>query len=298
VITASRAAALVCLVAFGCEADAPSAPTVDVTSRGQRIAPESTSISHEVAPAEPVTVTRLVADGTYWRIKTAHGPVHVWVPKGYKPKRAETVVYVHGFYTHVDQAWDDHHLPEQFASSAINAIFIACEAPASGSEPVAWASIADLLTAVEAGIGQKVPRKRLVAVGHSGAWRTLIGWLDEPILDTVVLFDAAYGELDSYKTWILASDKHRLIDVGDNTRKWTEELHKDLAESVVLEGFPPADQVVPRALRRARIIYIRSNVGHFPLVTGGIALPLTLRMLRGKQLLHMPLADLLDATDE
>jgi hypothetical protein len=297
VITGTNAA-LVCLFAIGCEADAPSAPTVDVTSRGHRIAPETSGTSNEVAPAEPVTVSRLVADGTYWRIKTAHGPVHVWVPKGYKRKRAETVVYVHGFYTHVDQAWEDHHLPAQFAASAINAMFIACEAPARGSEPVAWTSIADLLTAVEAGIGQKVPRKRLVAVGHSGAWRTLIGWLDEPILDTVVLFDAAYGELDAYKSWILASEKHRLIDVGDDTRRWTEELHADLAESVVLDGFPPADQLVPKALRRARIVYIRSNVGHFPLVTGGVALPLTLRMLRAKQLLHMPLADLLDATDE
>jgi hypothetical protein len=297
-VTTATKAALLCLVAIGCEADAPSAPAVDVKSRGQRIAPETSSTSNEVAPAEPVTVSRLVADGTYWRIKTAHGPVHVWVPKGYKPKRAETVVYVHGFYTHVDQAWDAHHLPEQFAASAINAMFIACEAPSGGSEPVAWASIAELLNAVEAGIGQKVPRRRLVAVGHSGAWRTLLGWLDEPILDTVVLFDAAYGEIASYKKWILASDKHRLIDVGDDTRKWTEELHADLAESVVLDGFPPADQVVPKELRRARILYIRSNIGHFPLVTGGVALPLTLRMLRGKQLLNMPLADLLDATDE
>lgn len=222
----------------------------------------------------------------------------MWVPKDYKPKRAETVVYVHGFYTYVDQAWKDHQLPAQFAASAINAMFIACEAPANGSESVSWTSIDDLLSTVEAGIGRKVPHKRLVALGHSGAWRTLVGWLDEPILDTVVLFDAAYGELDSYKQWILASDKHRLIYVGDNTRKWTEELHKDLAESVVLDGFPPADRPVPRELRRARIIYIRSNVGHFPLVTGGVALPLTLRMLRAKKLLHMPLADLLDATDE
>jgi len=53
VITATRAAALVCLVATGCEADAPSAPTIDVKSRGQRVQPETSATSNEVAPAEP-----------------------------------------------------------------------------------------------------------------------------------------------------------------------------------------------------------------------------------------------------
>jgi hypothetical protein len=270
-------------------------PAIDLRTRNARAATSSSTTSHEVAPPEPVTVSSLVANGRYWRITTKHGPVHVWVPEGYRYKRAETVVYVHGFYTHVDEAWKNHALPEQFAASGINAMFVACEAPAGGDEPVEWTSITELLAAVEAGIGEKVPRRRLVAVGHSGAWRTLLNWLDEPILDTVVLFDAAYGEIDEYKNWIQASDKHRLIDVGDDTRKWTEELHKGLADTVVLDGFPPPDKEVPKELRRARILYIRSNVGHLPLVTGGIALPTTLRMLRGKQLLDTPLSDLLEA---
>lgn len=293
VIVASIAAAVG--ATLGCRSDDTSAPALDMRTRGGRPKPTVSGTSNEVAPPVPVTVSSLVADGRYWRLSTKHGPVHVWVPAGYRRKRAETVVYVHGFYTHVDRAWKDHNLPAQFASSGINAMFVACEAPAGGSEPVAWTSIAELLDAVQAGIGEKVPRRRLVAVGHSGAWRTLLHWLDEPILDTVVLFDAAYGEIDQYKAWIQASEKHRLIDVGDDTRKWTEQLHKGLADTVVLDGFPPPDKPVPRELKRARILYIRSNVGHFPLVTGGIALPTTLRMLRGKQLLDEPLADLLEA---
>lgn len=282
-------------VATGCESAPSEAPVVDVNMRGPRVTPTTSLTTNEVAPQEPVTVAKLVADGRYWRIQTKNGPVHVWTPKGYRRKRAETVVYVHGFYTHVDSAWKNHHLPAQFAASAINAMFIACEAPANGSERVSWTSVSELLAAVEAGIGKKVPKRRLVAVGHSGAWRTLLHWLDEPLLDTVVLFDAVYGEIEKYKRWVLASPKRRLIDVGDDTKKWTEQLHADLDGSVILDGFPPADQPVPRQLRRAQIVYIRSNVGHFPLVTGGVALPLTLRMLRAKQLLDMPLADLLAA---
>lgn len=291
----ARAVAVAVAALAGCESDPPEAPVLDVKARAPRVAPTTSMTTNEVAPQEPVTVAKLVADGRYWRIETRNGPVHIWTPKGYRRKRAETVVYVHGFYTHVDSAWSKHQLPAQFAASAINAMFIACEAPANGSERVSWTSVSELLVAVEAGIGKKVPKRRLVAVGHSGAWRTLLHWLDEPMLDTVVLFDAVYGEIEKYKSWVRASPKRRLIDVGDDTKKWTEQLHADLEDSVILDGFPPADQPVPRELRRAKIVYIRSNVGHVPLVTGGVALPLTLRMLRAKQLLDMPLADLLAA---
>jgi len=287
---------LVALVATArCSKDEPTAASVDVPAARARPTTSSSTTTNEVAPAVPITPAELVADGKHWRLTTKHGPVHVWIPASYKKKGAATIVYVHGFYTHVDNAWRDHHLATQFAVSAVNAMFIACEAPSGGSEPVSWQSIGELLDTVEAGIGMKVRDKRLVAVGHSGAWRTLVGWLDEAALDTVVLFDAAYGEVDKYKDWINGSAKRRLITIGDDTKKWTEQLHAKLPNTLVLDGFPSPDEKVPREVKRAQIVYIRSNVGHFPLVTGGLALPITLRVLRGKLLLDQPLADILDA---
>ena len=224
-----------------------------------------------------------------------HGPVHVWTPKGYDARRAETIVYVHGFYVHVDDAWTNYKLATQFASSAINAMFIAPEAPAAGAEPVSWESLGDLLVAVELGLGTEaaMPKKRIVTIGHSGAWRTLIGWLDEPEIDTVVLVDAAYGEIDQYKNWVLASDQHRLIDVGDDTREWTDQLHAQLPDTVVLEDFPSLEAGIPKSAANARILYIKSNLGHFPLVTNGTALPMLLRTLRAKRLVRQPLAEIL-----
>jgi hypothetical protein len=250
--------------------------------------------TREPAPPSP-TLTEMVESGRHWRIVTRHGPVHVWVPRGYDAKRAETVVYVHGFFAHVDDAWKNYNLATQFASSAINAMFIVPEAPASGQERVAWESLADLLTTVEASVDEKLPRRRIVTIGHSGAWRTLLGWLDEPELDTVVLIDAAYGEIEQYKKWVLASDDHRLIDVGDDTREWTDRLHAELPESVVLDDFPSVEEGIPASAAKARILYIRSNVGHFPLVTNGVALPMILRTLRAKRLVRKPLAEILDS---
>jgi hypothetical protein len=252
----------------------------------------SSTTAHEQAP--PPTVTELVTSGKHWRLDTAHGPVHVWIPRGYNEKRAETVVYVHGFYTHVDQAWKEHHLDSQFAASAINAMFVACEAPSTMTEPVSWSSITELLDAVEQGIGQPRPKRRIVAVGHSGAYRTLLGWLDEPVLDTVVLLDAAYGEIEAYRTWVLAAPRHRLIDVGDDTKQWTEQLHAELPTTVILDDFPKVEDEIPKSAAKAKILYIRSSLGHFPLVTGGVALPMVLRTLRAKRLLDVPLAEILD----
>jgi hypothetical protein len=264
-------------------------------STAEEAAMSTRGTSSEAPPPPPkVTLSELVEGGRHVRLATAHGPVHVWTPKGYDRKRAETILYVHGYFVHVDQAWSSYKLETQFASSAINAIFIACEAPNSTSEPISWTSLADLLDTVEKGIGEKLPRRRIVAMGHSGAHRTLRAWLSDPAIDTVVLVDAAYGEIDEYKDWILGDPHRRLIDVGDDTRAWTDKLHADLPETVVLEEFPTLAEGIPQGARRARILYIKSSLGHMPLVTSGYSIPMILRMLRARRVVREPLAELLE----
>lgn len=289
-------AALVACVA-ACN-DEPARPP-----RARRIKPPAEDVqpsfesTERVGAPPPVTLAELVEGGRHWRFVTSRGPVHVWTPKGYRARRAETIVYVHGFYVHVDTAWKRYKLETQFAASGINAVFIAPEAPASGAEPVYWTSLADLLDEIERRIGEPLPRRRIVTIGHSGAWRTLLEWLDEPQIDTVVLVDAVYGELEQYKKWVLADESHRLIDVGDDTRSWTDKLHAELPDTYTLEDFPSIEDGIPPEARRARIVYIKSKVGHMPLVTGGTALPMILRTLRARRLVRQPLAELLDSSD-
>jgi hypothetical protein len=62
----------------------------------------------------------------------------------------------------------------------------------------------------------------------------------------------------------------------------------------VLDHFPTLEEGMPKTARKARILYIKSDLGHFPLVTGGIAIPMILRTLRAKQLLREPLAELIE----
>lgn len=284
--------ALAVLCACNSDDDRAKRPRVGKTLPAAESSTMSSSTTTQ-DPPPPVTVSELVEGGRHLRLETKHGPVHVWTPMGYELRRAETILYVHGYFVHVDEAWRSYKLEWQFASSAINAMFIACEAPIDAKDPISWDSLAELLDTVERGIAEKVPRRRIVAMGHSGAHRTLRGWLDEPTIDTVVLVDAAYGEIDEYKTWILADEKRRLIDIGDDTRAWTDKLHADLPETVVLDGFPSLEEGIPREAARARILYIKSSLGHFPLVTSGWALPMLLRTLRAKRLVREPLAEIL-----
>jgi hypothetical protein len=95
-----------------------------------------------------------------------------------------------------------------------------------------------------------------------------------------VLLDALYGKVDELKDWLEESDDHRLIDVSVLTRPWAEELHAQLPDTVVFNGFPSRKSGRMRGAREARVIHVRSHLGHMPLVTGGVALPLTLRALR------------------
>lgn len=206
------------------------------------------------------------------RLVTEGGVVHVWTPDGYDPDTAGVVVYLHGYYTTVDKAWSKHRLRKQFAASKINALFIACATPDGPRPEVAWPRLELLLSSVQARIGE-LPAGRRVAVAHSGGHRTLSSWLRDPALDTVVLLDALYDDGLDYLAWIEASEDRRLIDVAVLTREWTDRLHAVLASTFVIDKLDD-----PRA-REARIVYLRSDVDHMKLITGGRVLPRILRML-------------------
>jgi hypothetical protein len=224
------------------------------------------------------TAERGEAAPRHVRFKTTQGPVHVWTPAKYDRATAGIVIYVHGFYVDVDRAWKRHRLPKQFAASAINALFIACEAPDRPRDDVNWTSIAELLA--EVARHAELPEGRVVAVGHSGAHRTLSLWMAEDVIDTIVLVDALYGDIPKFRDWLDADPDRRLIDAAALTRPWTDALHAELPETLVFKKFPPAKAGKLRGARRARVVYVHSQHDHMRLVTGGIALPLLLRALQ------------------
>ena len=93
------------------------------------------------AAADPV-VKSAEAGGQHIRLATEHGPVHLWMPPGYRQETAGIALYVHGYYTDVDRAWTEHRLAAQFRDSGRNALFIAPEAPAGAADEVRWPLLA------------------------------------------------------------------------------------------------------------------------------------------------------------
>jgi hypothetical protein len=221
-----------------------------------------------------------VAGGAHVRIGDERGAVHVWTPPGFEADTAGIVLYVHGYYTDVDAAWAEHGLAAQFAASRRNALFIVPEAPKGARPAVHWPSLGELIRTVRARLGIVRPGGPVVALGHSGAYRTLIPWLAYPGLDHLVLLDAMYGEEDAFRDWLLGSPARRMTVIGADTLRWTEMFVEGFPEALVLDRIP--DDAVLAELggppRGQRLVYLRSQLGHMPIVTSGEVIPLLLRM--------------------
>ncbi len=226
--------------------------------------------------------------GRHVRIDGPRGPIHVWIPRGYHADTGGTVIYIHGYFDNADTAWTAHQLPEQFAMSALNAVFIVPEAPVAQRVPINYPDLSELLRIVEDNTGVARGATVTVAIGHSGAFRTLQEWTDEPLLDQLVMVDAMYGDEDLIINWFKASTRHRLIMVGEDTVLATESVAAKLPEAKILDRFPPSYDLWPADARTAKLVYVRAQYAHMPLVNEGIVLPSLLRILPIERLAEQP----------
>ncbi len=233
-------------------------------------------------------IATAVAAGRHVRIEGPRGPIHVWIPASYRADTGATVIYVHGYFDNADTAWTGHQLPQQFALAALNALFIVPEAPVAQRTPVNYPDLGELLRLVEDATGVIRGAALTVAVGHSGAFRTLQAWLDEPLLDQLVMIDAMYGDEDAILGWARGSPRRRLIFVGEDTLLSTESIADKLPDTVTIDRVPPTYDTWPAAARTARSVYIRAQYLHMPLVTEGIVLPALLRLLPVELLADQP----------
>jgi hypothetical protein len=214
------------------------------------------------------------AGGEHIRIETKKGAVHVWIPPGYRSERAGIALYVHGYYTSVDKAWKEHRLAEQFARARRNALFIAPEAPDGLAQPVFWPELGDLLQEVRRQTGLRRPWGPVVAMVHSGGYRTAVAWLDDDLIDDLVLLDAMYGEEEAFRHWAAGASRG-LILVGADTLRWTEAFAReaklrDLGE--IPDDGKPADG--------PELVYLRGQYRHMDLVTNGKVIPVLFQMTR------------------
>ncbi len=221
-----------------------------------------------------------VAGGKHWRIKTEVGAVHVWVPPGYNRATAGTVVYVHGYYTDADGAWRDHDLAAQFKASGQNALFIVPDAPSGNSEEVKWPALTDLRRAM-ARANIKLPSGPVVVMGHSGAFRTVMKWVDHKLVTQVILLDALYGGERAFDDFIASGKRakqHKLIVIGSDTATESAAFVRQYPFAVARDQMPATIAGFSKRQKTAKLLYVRSQYGHMQIVTSGKVIPLLLRL--------------------
>ena len=221
-----------------------------------------------------------VLGGKHFRIKTARGAVHVWVPPDYDRETAGTVIYVHGYYTDADGAWREHDLARQFKASRQNAMFIVPDAPAGNDDEVQWPALKDLRRAVtRANI--HLPDGPVVVIGHSGAFRTVMQWVDHRLVDQIILLDALYAGEAAFDEFIASgkrADDHKLIVVAASTAEESSSFARRYKFAVARERMPAAVAGFTHRERGAKLLYIRSQFEHMAIVTSEKVIPMLLRV--------------------
>lgn len=222
----------------------------------------------------------IVAGGTHWRVRTTRGAVHVWVPKDYDRATAGTVVYIHGYWTNADAAWRDHGLARQFRASRQNAVFIVPEAPASSDDNVKWPALRELRRAVSRA-NIRLPDGPVVVMGHSGAFRTIMQWVDHRLVGQIILLDALYAGEAAFDDYIARgkyADEHKLIVVGASTAQESAEFARKYKFAVTRNRVPNSFAGFSRREKTAKLLYIRSQFEHMEMVTSGKVIPALLRL--------------------
>ena len=236
------------------------------------------------ATVESEYVEELLDDGRYVRFGTKDaGPVHVWRPRTYRRDTAVTVVYVHGFFTNSDGAMREHRLTAQFRDSGRNALFIVPEARSWRTDAVLWPELEKLLVEVEKRLKLQRPDGPVVLMGHSGAYRTLAGWLGHEKVSQVLLVDGLYGNETEFKDWLAAPQPptpRQLVLVGYDTQQRAEWFAKK-QRAVMLDTLPWLYDELPTPIRRAPVVSVQSErFDHMQLVTEGRLLPWLLHTFR------------------
>ncbi|HWU87498.1 MAG TPA: hypothetical protein VN253_09500, partial [Kofleriaceae bacterium] len=133
----------------------------------------------------------------------------------------------------------------------------------------------------------RLPEGPIVVMGHSGAFRTVMQWVDHRLIDQIILLDALYAGESAFDEFIHKgkhADEHKLIVVGADTAQDSVGFVKKYKFARAREKVPAAMSGFTKDERRSKLLYIRSQYDHMAIVTSQKVIPLLLRVTRLKTL--------------
>jgi hypothetical protein len=134
----------------------------------------------------------------------------------------------------------------------------------SPQELVTWTDLDELLSTVRDAKPKALPKGGpVVLVGHSAAYRTIMGWLNHPRVSEIFLVDGLYGFEDEYATWLSSNEDHRLVLIVRTTDQWVGPFTKRFRFGIKLDEIP---SVATSRLRHTRLLTMKSQYEHMDLV--------------------------------
>ncbi len=209
--------------------------------------------------------------------------VALFIPKGFRETgRVDFVVHFHGWRNSVGGTLGTFRLIEQFVASDRNAVLVVPEGPRNApdsfggklEDPGGFQRfMAEVVATLRARAvftkhAKDFSLGRIILSGHSGGYRVIAGILDRGGLskdvDEVWLFDALYGQADSFLAW---SDRTggRLLNIYTDqggTKAESEKLQSRLRArgTPILAATETA--LDSAALRTNPFVFIHTDLGH------------------------------------
>jgi len=256
----------------------------------------------ETASSRGVRAVEESALGTTFELRLEHAPypcawgkyddptVYAFVPRHLrlsKGGRLDVVVHFHGHNGRAKRALETHKLREQLRESRQNAILVVPQGPVDAADgdfgklmrPRGLSRmLEELRRNLSAASASKVLGKaslagskslgRVVLSAHSGGYRAAAYCANAGGVDVreVFLFDALYGEVESFEAFVLANPtKRKLVSyhVGGRPR----ELSRKLAERLTARGVRVVEEkhgkrVTRAELTRGRAVFLEGLATH------------------------------------
>jgi len=145
---------------------------------------------------------------------------------------------------------------------------------------VKWPALKDLRKAI-ARANIRIPDGPTIVIGHSGAFRTVMQWVDHRAVAQIILLDAMYSGEHAFDEFIASgkrADDHKLIVVGAGTATSSSAFAKQYKFAVAREKMPDGVWGFTKHERGAKLLYIHSQYEHMAIVTGKKVIPTLLRV--------------------
>ncbi len=207
--------------------------------------------------------------------------VAIFIPKGFREtERVDFVVHFHGWHNTVAGTLATFHLIEQLVASGKNAVLVVPEGPhdapdSFGGKLEDAGGFQRFMAEVVATLRDRASFKakdfsvgRIILSGHSGGYHVIAGILERGGLaknaDEVWLFDALYGQTDSYLKWSDVTHGRLLNLYTDHggTKDESEKLQQHLMARGTKILSPEETALKPDALKAAQFVFIHTDLGH------------------------------------